>query len=352
MSVFQHPEFDSHEHVAFYNDDKAGLQAIIAVHNTNLGPALGGCRMWTYADSSEALNDVLRLSKGMTYKAAMANLALGGGKSVIIGNPRTQKTPEMMSAMGEFVASLGGKYFTAEDSGIAVSDLKIMSQHSDYIAGIHAKYHYAGEQADGNPAPSTAYGVFVGLKSSVEFGLNQSLKGVRVGIQGMGHVGYRLAEHLHREGAELFVADIFPEGVDKAVSNLGAIAVSPEEIMSLDVDVLAPCALGATVNEQSIDTIKAKVIAGAANNQLSTESIGEKLLERGILYAPDYVINAGGVIDIFHQRMETSSNDAMRAHIEEIGTTLKDIYTRSTQTKQATNRVANVMAEERFSNKA
>ena len=352
MSVFQHPEFDNHEHVAFYNDEKASLQAIIAVHNTNLGPSLGGCRMWTYADSNEALNDVLRLSKGMTYKAAMANLALGGGKSVIIGDPRTQKTPEMMSAMGEFVASLGGKYFSAEDSGIAVSDLKTMAQHSDYIAGIHAKYHYAGEQADGNPAPSTAYGVFVGVKASVEYALNCNLKGVKVAIQGMGHVGYRLAEHLHREGAELFVADIFPEGVDKAVANLGATVVSPEEILSLDVDVLAPCALGATVNEQSIDTIKAKVIAGAANNQLSTESIGEQLLERGILYAPDYVINAGGVIDIFHQRMATSSNEAMRDHIEKIGTTLKDIYTRSEQSKNATNRVANVMAEERFTNKA
>ena len=352
MSVFQHPEFDNHEHVAFYNDEKASLQAIIAVHNTNLGPSLGGCRMWTYADSNEALNDVLRLSKGMTYKAAMANLALGGGKSVIIGDPRTQKTPEMMSAMGEFVASLGGKYFSAEDSGIAVSDLKTMAQHSDYIAGIHAKYHYAGEQADGNPAPSTAYGVFVGVKASVEYALNCNLKGVKVAIQGMGHVGYRLAEHLHREGAVLFVADIFPEGVDKAVANLGATAVSPEEILSLDVDVLAPCALGATVNDQSIDTIKAKVIAGAANNQLSTESIGEQLLERGILYAPDYVINAGGVIDIFHQRMATSSNEAMRAHIEKIGTTLKDIYTRSEQSKNATNRVANVMAEERFTNKA
>ncbi|AFT77642.1 leucine dehydrogenase [Alteromonas macleodii str. 'Black Sea 11'] len=349
MSVFDHPEFNNHEHVAFYHDEKAGLSAIIAVHNTNLGPALGGCRMWPYVNSSEALTDVLRLSKGMTYKAAMANLELGGGKSVIIGDPRKAKTPEMMKAMGKFVESLGGKYFTAEDSGISVTDLQTMATESDYIAGIHAKYHYAGEVPDGNPAPSTAYGVFVGLKATVEYGLKRSLDGVSVAIQGMGHVGYRLAKHLHEHGAKLYVADIYPEGVEKAVSEFGATAVAPEEILSLDVDVLAPCALGAAINDLSLPEIKAKVIAGAANNQLAREDIGELLQQRGILYAPDYVINAGGVIDIFHQRMESSSNEALRAHIEQIGETLKEIYTRAEQEGAATNRVANLIAEERFS---
>ncbi len=351
MSVFDHPEFDNHEHVAFYHDDEAGLSAIIAVHNTNLGPALGGCRMWPYINSSEALTDVLRLSKGMTYKAAMANLELGGGKSVIIGDPRKAKTPEMMRAMGRFVDSLGGKYFTAEDSGIAVSDLATMAEESDYIAGVKAHYHYNGEEADGNPAPSTAYGVFVGVRASVEYALKSDLKGVKVAIQGMGHVGYRLAKHLHEAGAQLFVTDIYPEGVEKAVAELGATAVAPEEIYSLDVDVIAPCAMGASINDETLPAIKARVIAGAANNQLAREEMGELLRERGILYAPDYVINAGGVIDIFHQRKESSSNEAMREHIEQIGTTLKAIYARAEEEATATNRIANTMAEERFTAK-
>ena len=349
MSVFDHVEFDNHEHVAFYHDKKAGLSAIIAVHNTNLGPALGGCRMWPYSNSTEALTDVLRLSKGMTYKAAMANLALGGGKSVIIGDPRKQKTPEMMEAMGRFVESLGGTYYTAEDSGIAVSDLKTMATQSDYIAGVNAKYHYAGEQPDGNPAPSTAYGVFVGLKASVEYGLKSDLEGVSVAIQGMGHVGYRLASHLKNAGAKLYVADIYPEGVEKAVAELGATAVAPDEILALDVDVLAPCALGAAINDKTLPNIKAKVIAGAANNQLARDELGDILMSRGILYAPDYVINAGGVIDIYHQRMDESSNAALRTHIEQIGDTLKEIYTRADEQKAATNRIANLIAEERFS---
>ncbi|MEW9797484.1 Glu/Leu/Phe/Val dehydrogenase dimerization domain-containing protein [Alteromonas sp. CYL-A6] len=351
MSVFDHPEFDNHEHVSFYHDEKAGLSAIIAVHNTNLGPALGGCRMWPYINSAEALTDVLRLSKGMTYKSAMANLELGGGKSVIIGDPRKQKTPEMMEAMGRFVDTFNGTYFTAEDSGISVTDLKTMATQSDYIAGINAKYHFAGGEADGNPAPSTAYGVFVGLKASVEYALNSSLKGVRVAIQGMGHVGYRLATHLKEAGAELFVTDIYPEGVERAVSELGATAVAPEDIYSLDVDVIAPCAMGASINDETLPTIKAKVIAGAANNQLAREEMGELLQQRGILYAPDYVINAGGVIDIFHQRMPSSSNEAMRAHLERIGDTLNEIFVRAEKERAATNRVANMIAEERFSAK-
>ncbi|RDV25127.1 Glu/Leu/Phe/Val dehydrogenase [Alteromonas aestuariivivens] len=352
MSVFDHPEFDNHEHVAFYHDEKAGLSAIIAVHNTNLGPALGGCRMWPYVNSSEALNDVLRLSKGMTYKAAMANLALGGGKSVIIGDPRRDKTPEMMAAMGKFVDSLGGKYFTAEDSGIAVSDLQQMAEHSQYIAGVKAQYHYAGETADGNPAPSTAYGVFVGLRAAVEHALRTDLKGVRVAIQGMGHVGYRLAKHLHHAGAELVVTDIYREGVERAVAEFGAIAVDPADIYATDVDVIAPCALGATINDETLPTIRAKVVAGAANNQLAREEMGDLLRHHGILYAPDYVINAGGVIDIYHQRIGNSSNQALREHIERIGETLREIFVRSEQANMATNRIANQIAVERFGSKA
>lgn len=350
MSVFDHPEFDAHEHIAFHHDEESGLSAIIAVHDSTLGPALGGCRMWPYGSSDEALTDVLRLSKGMTYKAAMAELALGGGKAVIIGDARAEKTTEKMAAMGRFVNALGGMYITAEDSGIAVADIETMAKETQFVAGDTARYHYAGDIPDGNPAPATSYGVFVGLQAAVKYQLGTSLKGVKVAIQGLGHVGLRLARHLHNAGAELFVTDIFPEGIDIAVKELGAIAVQPDEIYSLDVDVIAPCALGATLNNTSIESIKAKVIAGAANNQLAEEQIGTRLLEKGILYAPDYVINAGGIIDIFHQRMASSSNEALKAHLERIGDNLIEVFKRSEAEQIATNIVANTMAEERIKN--
>lgn len=347
MSVFDHIEFDEHEHVAFCHDKETGLKAIIAVHNSYLGPALGGCRMWPYASSDEALNDVLRLSKGMTYKAAMANLHQGGGKAVIIGDPRVHKSPEMLRAMGRFVESLNGKYISAEDSGMSVCDLQLMAQESTYIAGTKASYHFAGEEADGNPSPSTAYGVFIGLRESVKYKFGTDLQGKKIAIQGLGHVGYRLAEHLHREGAELYVADIYPESLERAKTQLNATVVSPHEILQLDVDVVAPCAMGATINHQAIGQLKAQVIAGAANNQLATENLGELLRDKGISYAPDYVINAGGIIDIYHQQI-SSSNEALKAHLEKIGQTLNEIYMRADEQNLATNIVANSIAEEKF----
>jgi leucine dehydrogenase len=347
MSVFDHTEFDQHEHVAFYNDESSGLKAIIAVHNTALGASLGGCRMWPYKTDEAALHDVLRLSKGMTYKSAMAGIPQGGGKAVIIGDPRTQKTPQMMAAMGRFVDSLGGQYISAEDSGMTVDDLKIMAKQSPYIAGIDAKYHATGGKPDGNPAPSTAYGVFIGLQASVKYLLERDLQGLNVAIQGLGHVGYRLAEHLHRHGANLFVADIYPDNLKKAKENFGAVVVSPEDIFALDVDVFSPCAMGGALNYQTINLIKAKIIAGAANNQLECESIGAELLAKGILYAPDYVMNAGGIIDIYHQK-QSSSAEAMRKHIEQIGATLVEIYQRANKMALPTNIVANNIAEERF----
>ncbi|MFT5676107.1 MAG: leucine dehydrogenase [Paraglaciecola sp.] len=349
MSVFDHSEFDQHEHVAFYNDEASGLKAIIAVHDTALGPSLGGCRMWPYKTDEAALHDVLRLSKGMTYKAAMAGLPQGGGKAVIIGDPRTQKTPQMMTAMGRFVDSLGGRYVSAEDSGMSVNDLKIMAQESSHIAGIDAKYHITGGIPDGNPAPSTAYGVFIGIQASVKYLLKRDLQGVNVAIQGLGHVGYRLAEHLHKHGANLYVADIYPDNLKKAEEKFNAVVVSPKDIFALDVDVFAPCAMGAAINHQTIGLLKAKIIAGAANNQLESESVGAELLARNILYAPDYVMNAGGVIDIYHQK-QSSSAEAMRKHIEQIGITLVEIYQRGNALGLPTNIVANTIAEERFKN--
>lgn len=228
MSVFDHSEFDEHERVVFWDDKKTGLKAIIAVHNTNLGPALGGCRMWPYASSSEALTDVLRLSKGMTYKAAIAELNLGGGKSVILGDPRKIKTPEMMASMGRFVDSLNGGYITAEDSGISVSDLHCMAKHSQFIGGINAQFGYDGQPTDGNPAPSTAYGVFVGLQAAVRHAFKQDVNGLTVAIQGLGHVGARLAKHLHEAGAKLIVADIFPENTKMAAQKYGATIVDAD----------------------------------------------------------------------------------------------------------------------------
>ncbi|UAA37782.1 Glu/Leu/Phe/Val dehydrogenase [Paraneptunicella aestuarii] len=347
MSLFEHHEFDNHKEVVFCNDEKSGLKAIIAVHNTNLGPSLGGCRMFPYANSGEALTDVLRLSKGMTYKAAMANLNQGGGKAVIIGDPRTQKSRDMFLALGDFIERLGGDYITAEDSGVAVSDLHATAERTQYVSGIKAKFTYDGSPADGNPAPGTAYGVFVGLKTTVEYALHSSLDGVKVAIQGLGHVGYRLAKHLRDAGAELYVTDIFPEQLEKAREELGATVVQPNDIYGLDVDVFAPCALGAILNDNTIPQIKAKVIAGAANNQLAREALGSVLRSKGICYAPDYVINAGGIIDIYHQTQDGTPDD-LRKHLESIGDTLREIYIRADETDQANNLVANVIAEERF----
>jgi leucine dehydrogenase len=347
MSVFDHPEFAGHEHVSFCHDKESGLKALIAVHNTNLGPGLGGCRMFTYANSEDALTDVLRLSKGMTYKAAMAGLPQGGGKAVIMGNPRTDKSEELMAAMGRFVNTFNGKYITAEDSGIAVSDILTMGEYTEHVGGTFSKYSFDGQEADGNPAPATAYGVFVGIQSAVRYLFNSDLTGKIVAIKGLGHVGIRLAEHLYNAGAKLYVADIFPEGVKKAVELFNATEVDADEIDFIEADVFAPCALGNAINDNNIDRIQAKIIAGAANNQLQSEVLDEQLKYRGILYAPDYVINAGGIIDIYHQGIDSNAQ-ALKLHIEKIGETLFDIFEQAAKNDSATALVANEMAEARF----
>lgn len=347
MSVFEHHEFAEHEQVSFYNDEATGLRALIAVHNTNLGPGLGGCRMWNYANSDEALTDVLRLSKGMTYKAAMAGLAQGGGKAVIIGDPRKDKTPALMRAMGQFVDTLKGQYITAEDSGISVSDIQMMSENTQHVSGISSKYSFDGKIADGNPAPATAYGVFVGIKAAVQYMDNADLCGKKIAIKGVGHVGFRLAEHLHRAGAQLYVADIFPDGVNRAVKELGATKVNVADIDALDVDVLAPCALGNAINSKNIAHIRARIIAGAANNQLESDEIGIELANKGILYAPDYVINAGGIIDIYHQRIQSDASN-LRAHLNQIGETLNTIFVEANKSNLSAAKVANSLAELKF----
>ena len=348
MSVFSHPEFDNHEQLAFFSDEATGLKAIIAVHNTNLGPALGGCRMWDYASDEEALRDVLRLSKGMTYKSALANLKLGGGKSVIIGDPRKHKTEDLLAAMGRFLERTGGQYIAAEDSGTSVPDLQVMNRYTDNVAGVTERTGIDGLPCNGDPSPATAYGTFIGLKTAVKYKLDRDdLTGLKVAIQGVGNVGYRLAEHLKEAGAELFVTDIHEESVQRAVTELGATAVSQSEILELDVDVLAPCALGAVLNDYSIPRIKAKVIAGASNNQLAQPHHDQMLADHGIHYAPDYVLNAGGIIDIYYERIG-HQHEQVRAHIETIADTLEEIFKRSGDSGRPTGVIANELAEERF----
>ncbi|SFM37452.1 Glu/Leu/Phe/Val family dehydrogenase [Marinobacter zhejiangensis] len=348
MNVFSHPEFDNHEHVSFFCDPKTGLKAIIAVHNTSRGPALGGCRMFPYATDEEALRDVLRLSRGMTYKSALANLDLGGGKSVIIGDPRKFKTEELMEAMGRFIEQLNGLYIAAEDSGTSVADLQIMGRNTKHVAGIASHPGFDGKPSNGDPSPATAYGTFVGLKAAVKHKLGiTDLTGLKVAIQGIGNVGYRLARHLHEAGAQLWVYDIHQDQMDRAVEEFGAIPVSADDILSLPVDVIAPCALGAVLNDQSIPKIQAKVIAGAANNQLEHPYHDEVLMNQGILYTPDFVINAGGIIDVFHERTDHDA-DKVRAHVESIGETLEEIFTRSDRDQRPTGVIANELAEERF----
>jgi len=347
MSVFSHPEYDQHEQVAFHHDVETGLKAVIAVHSTRLGCGLGGCRMWPYASDAEALNDVLRLSKGMTYKAALAGLPQGGGKSVILGDPRKDKTPELMRAMGRFVDQFGGKYVVAEDSGTSVADIHTMAEVTRHVGGLADAASVAAGRT-GDPSPATAYGTFVGLKAAVKHRLGRDdLKGLKVAVQGVGNVGYRLCQHLHEAGAVLWVTDIHFPSVDRAVRDFGATAVSMEQIFGLDVDVFAPCALGAILNDITLPMLRAPVIAGAANNQLATPRHGTVLMQRGVLYAPDYAINAGGIIEIYH---ETHGYDEAKAkaHLDRIGTVLTQIFERAAAEKQPTHVIADRMAEEIF----
>lgn len=347
MAVFSLSDFADHEQVVFVSDDKSGLKAIIAVHNSNLGPALGGCRMWPYASEEEAVRDVLRLSRGMTYKSAMARLKLGGGKSVIIGNPRTDKTPALLAAFARALEQLNGRYIAAEDSGTSVADMKFMMQFTQHVAGIHDKPSDEGTRS-GDPSPATAYGTFIGIQAAVKERLGRdSLDGLRVAVQGVGNVGYDLARQLKEAGAQLWVTDIHREPLVQAGRELGATVVAPDEIFGLDVDVFAPCALGAILNDSTIPQLKASIVAGAANNQLAEARHGVQLMKRGILYAPDYVINAGGIIDVYHERIGFERAALIR-HIEGIRDNLMEVFERAREEERPTAEVADAIAEERF----
>ncbi|MFY3793183.1 Glu/Leu/Phe/Val dehydrogenase dimerization domain-containing protein [Ureibacillus sp. MALMAid1270] len=343
MEIFKYMEKYDYEQLVFCQDQTSGLKAIIAIHDTTLGPALGGVRMWPYQTEEQAVEDALRLARGMTYKNAAAGLNLGGGKTVIIGDPFKDKNEEMFRALGRFIQGLNGRYITAEDVGTTVSDMDLIHEETNYVTGISPTFG-----SSGNPSPVTAYGVYLGMKASVKeaFG-SDSLKDVKVAVQGLGNVAYALCEYLHNEGANLVVTDINKKAVERVVHDFGAIAVEPDEIYKQEVDVFSPCALGAIINDETIPQLKAKVIAGSANNQLKESRHGKILHEMGIVYAPDYVINAGGVINVADELYGYNRDRAMK-RVETIYDSLTKIFAISNDQNIPTYLAANRLAEERI----
>jgi leucine dehydrogenase len=293
MELFDTCQEFGHEQVVFCHNKDVGLRAIIAIHNTTLGPALGGTRMWPYETEEEALRDVLRLSRGMTYKAAVAGLNLGGGKAVIIGDPRQDKSEALFRSFGRFIDTLNGRYITAEDVGIDVNDMEFIFQETENVVGVHQAHGGSGD-----PSPYTAYGSIQGIKAALQKVYGEEELGAHsYAVQGVGHVGLHLVKQLREEGAKVFVCDIMQDSVDAAVA-LGAEAVSNEEIYDVDAEVFAPSALGAVINEETIPRLQCKIVAGPANNQLANDEAGNELEKRGILYAPDYAVNAGGLMNV------------------------------------------------------
>jgi leucine dehydrogenase len=342
--VFGQLSFDGHEQVVFCNDKDTGLKAIIGIHNTVLGPALGGTRMWNYANEWEALNDVLRLSRGMSFKSSISGLNLGGGKAVIIGDAKTLKTPELMRKFGEYVHSLSGKYITAEDVGMETKDMDTVREVTPYVTGISEE-----KGGSGNPSPITAYGVFMGLKaaSKYRFG-SDNLEGKKVLVQGIGHVGEVLVQHLTESGALVTISDINEDRMHLVSSKYGAKILTGEDVYSAEVDIYAPCALGATINDATINKIKAQVIAGAANNQLANEVIhGAILKEKGILYAPDFLINAGGVINVYSELANLTRAQVMEK-TENIYNTSLEIFKFAETNNITTHQAAMSIAQKRI----
>ncbi|MFD2917591.1 Glu/Leu/Phe/Val family dehydrogenase [Psychroserpens luteus] len=342
--VFGQLSFDNHEQIVFCNDKDTGLKAIIGIHNTVLGPALGGTRMWNYNNEWEALNDVLRLSRGMTFKSAITGLNLGGGKAVIIGDAKTQKTPELMRKFGEFVHSLSGRYITAEDVGMNTEDMDIVREVTPYVTGISESKGGAG-----NPSPITAYGVFMGMKAAAKFKYgNDILEDKSVFVQGIGHVGESLVEHLTNEGAKVTIADINRERLEEVRSKYDVTIYEGQDIYSEPMDIYAPCALGATINDDTIHKLRANIIAGAANNQLADEVRHGKLLQdKNILYAPDFLINAGGIINVYAE-LENYDRQEIIRKTENIYNTTLEILERAKVNNEATNVAAMSIAKERI----
>jgi len=350
MSIFEHPEYDNHEQICFFNDETSGLRAITAIHSTAFGTAGGGCRMVPYETSADALYDVLRLSKAMSYKLALAEVPSGGAKTVVIGDPATDKSPALWKALGKAVESMGGRYIIAEDVGTTPEDMSAIGEVTNYVMGRSV-----------DTGPATGYGVFIGLRTAVEHVLERDdLEGLSVAVQGVGGVGRKLCELLHENGASLVVCDANDEAAQWAVDELGAKKVGLDEIYDQEVDVFSPCALGAILNEETIPRLRCKIVAGGANNQLERpDRDGPKLAERGIAYAPDFVLNAGGVIAAQQEAMRMHSSDAdtpvdwdaIFEKTEFVGEILKDVLERAESDDMTTHDAAVALAKEKMANR-
>jgi len=343
MTIFSHPDFDNHEGVYAFSDLESGLKAYIAVHNTARGPGGGGTRFWSYASDAEALTDVLRLSRAMSYKNAMAEISLGGGKGVIIKPEGDFDREALFAAYGRAIEKVGGKYITAEDVGVSPDDMRVIKTQTDFVAGLDE-----GEAASGDPSPLTADGIFRGLEVAVKHKLGvEGFGGLTVAVQGLGHVGYNLCERLHAARAHLIVADINEAATAKAAAELNASVVSTDIIHAQEADIFAPCALGGAINVDTIDDIQAYIVGGAANNQLKTPDMGKALMERDILYCPDYVLNAGGIINVAAEVSGTYDPAWVSAKLEGLKVTLQKVFNRTDKTGKPTNDIADEMARER-----
>ena len=341
MSPSQHPAFDNHEGVHWFEDAASGLRAIIAIHSTHLGPAAGGCRVWRYASDEAALGDALRLSQGMSYKNAMAGLLAGGGKSVILAPEGDFDRRALFEAFGRAVASLDGRYITAEDVGASVADMEVAATQTRYVVGLPPK----GQKAGGDPSPWTALGVFEAMKLVVESRLNLPLRQARVSVQGLGAVGMPLAVLLHEAGAKLVTADISAEKARQAAAMFGAEVVSVDDIHKVPVDVFAPCALGGVIDCKTIGELNCRVICGSANNQLATPIEGRRLHDRGVIYCPDYVVNAGGIVSVMAE-YHGDAESLVRARVMRIPSRTDEILVQSEKRNLAANQVADAMAQE------
>ena len=349
MTLFDSPSFANHEGVHAFFDEKTGLKAIVAVHSTARGPAVGGTRMWSYASSAEALEDVLRLSKGMSYKNAVADLEMGGGKSVIIGDSRTQKTPELFRAFGRAVDTLGGVYYAAEDVGVSVADIAEARKTTSRVLGLKD-----GPEASGDPSPVTAEGVYRSTLAVARRLFKQDdLTGLTIAMQGVGHVGGYLADKLAAAGAKLVMTDVNTATLAEVAARTGAEIVAPDAIYDVKADIYAPCALGATLNPHTLDRITAKAVVGAANNQLATPEIGRILFERGVLYAPDYVVNGGGIINVAAEMNARQTKGAfdpawVEKKLSRLIETFDEILERSAVENRPTHEIADAIAEARI----
>ena len=341
MGVFDHAEFDNHESVNFFHDTHTGLKAIIAVHSTALGPGAGGTRRWHYESDADALTDVLRLSRGMTYKNAVAGLKFGGGKAVILASEDAPKSPELFRTFGRAVDSLGGRYITAEDVGCSVDDMRFVREETEFVSGLPHDEGVAG----GDPSPWTAIGCYEGILAAVAARLGKdSVSGLRVAVQGVGHVGIFLCRLLHEAGAELVISDVNEDNLTLVTNEMPATIIPPGELLFADVDILAPCALGNILTSSTIPGIRASIVAGAANNQLATAADGARLAERDILYAPDYVINAGGIISVAGEYYHSSSEEQVRDDVGRIRERLEMIFEEARESGRPTNEIADELA--------